>query len=220
MLREKDVIPVSASKRVLDVVLAILGILILSPFLLAISLLVWISYGSPVIFRQQRAGYRGGPFRIYKFRTMTDMRDENARLLPDEQRLTPFGKFLRASSIDELPELLNVLRGEMSIVGPRPLFIHYLERYSPEQARRHAVLPGITGWAQVNGRNALTWEEKFTLDVWYVDHWSFWLDLRIIILSIIKTIRQEGINQPGQATAEEFMPTPEATGHEMNDHDA
>ncbi len=214
MLRESDIKPIPIAKRVLDVILAILGALLLSPLLLVISLLVWIAYGRPVIFRQKRAGYRGEPFRIYKFRTMTDTRDDNAMLLPDEQRLTPLGKFLRASSLDELPELINVLRGEMSIVGPRPLFVRYLERYSPEQARRHAVLPGITGWAQVNGRNALAWEDKFTLDVWYVDHWSFWLDLRIIFLSIIKTIRQEGINQPGQATAEEFMPAHDETRHE------
>jgi len=220
MLRESDVKAIPSSKRVLDVILAILGILILSPLLLAISLFVYITYGSPVIFRQQRAGYRGGPFWIYKFRTMTDTRDENARLLPDEQRLTRLGKLLRSTSLDELPELINVLRGEMSVVGPRPLFIHYLERYSPQQARRHSVLPGITGWAQIHGRNALTWEEKFTLDVWYVDHWSFWLDLRIIFLSIIKTIQQEGINQPGQATAEEFMPDQDVTRQEMNDHDA
>ncbi len=220
MLRESDVKPIPVSKRVLDVILALLGALILSPLLLLISLLVWIAYGRPVIFRQKRAGYRGEPFWIYKFRTMTDTRDGNAMLLPDEQRLTSLGKFLRASSLDELPELINVLRGEMSIVGPRPLFVHYLERYSPEQARRHAVLPGITGWAQVHGRNALAWEDKFALDVWYVDHWSFWLDLRIIFLSIIKTIRQEGINQPGQATAEEFMPVQDVTRHEMSDHDA
>jgi sugar transferase EpsL len=205
MMLESQIKTIPASKRLLDLTLATLGILILSPLLLILSFLVWVTYGSPVIFRQQRSGYRSRPFWIYKFRSMTDIRDENGNLLPDEQRLTRLGKFLRSTSLDEFPELINILRGEMSLVGPRPLFVRYLERYSPEQARRLAVLPGITGWAQVHGRNTLSWEEKFSLDVWYVDHWSFWLDLRIIILTLIKTLRQEGINQPGQATAEEFM---------------
>jgi sugar transferase EpsL len=205
MMLESQIKSIPASKRLLDLTLATLGILILSPLLLILSFLVWITYGYPVIFRQQRSGYRSRPFWIYKFRSMTDTRDENGNLLPDEQRLTRLGNFLRSTSLDEFPELINILRGEMSLVGPRPLFVRYLERYSPEQARRLAVLPGITGWAQVHGRNTLTWEEKFSLDVWYVDHWSFWLDLRIIILTLIKTLRQEGINQPGQATAEEFM---------------
>jgi sugar transferase EpsL len=215
MLPDSALKPVPVIKRVLDLALAIPASLILSPVLLIISLLVWINYGTPIIFRQRRPGYRAKPFWIYKFRTMTDSRDENKNLLPDEQRLTRLGKFLRSTSLDELPEMINVLKGEMSIVGPRPLLLRYLERYSPEQARRHAVLPGITGWAQVNGRNALTWEEKFNLDVWYVDHWSFWLDLRIIFLSIIKTLQQEGINQPGQATAEEFMPAHITGGQEV-----
>ncbi len=205
MLLEKEIHPVPIVKRILDLSLTIPAIVILSPVLLILSLLVWLNYGTPIIFRQRRAGYRSEPFWIYKFRTMTDSRDESQNLLPDELRLTRLGRLLRSTSLDELPELFNVLRGEMSIVGPRPLFLHYLERYSPEQARRHAVLPGITGWAQVNGRNALTWKEKFTLDVWYVDHWSFLLDIRIIFLTLIKALRQEGINQPGQATAEEFM---------------
>ncbi len=205
MLPEKVVKPIPLSKRLFDLALAIPGLVLASPFLLVISLLVLLSVGPPVIFRQRRPGYRLRPFWIYKFRTMNDARDEHGNLLPDDQRLTRLGRILRATSLDELPELFNVLRGEMSLVGPRPLLIQYLERYSPEQARRHAVLPGITGWAQVNGRNALTWPEKFALDVWYVDHWSFSLDLRIIFLTILKTLRQEGINQPGQATAEEFM---------------
>ncbi len=225
---ESNLKPIPVSKRMLDLILAALGIVILSPLLAGISLLVWVTFGSPVIFRQQRSGYRSKPFWIYKFRSMTDSRDENADLLPDAQRLTRLGKFLRSTSLDELPELVNVLRGEMSVVGPRPLFVRYLERYSPEQARRLAVLPGITGWAQVHGRNALSWEEKFALDVWYVDHWSFWLDVRIIFLTILKTMRQEGINQPGQATAEEFMGSQEgisqpgqATANEfMGSHDA
>jgi sugar transferase EpsL len=219
MLLEHDIKPIPVSKRLLDLSLAILGFILLSPLLLVISLLVWVTYGWPVLFRQQRSGYTGKPFWIYKFRTMTDERDENSNLLPDEQRLTRLGQFMRSASLDELPELINVVRKEMSIVGPRPLFVRYLERYSPEQARRHAVLPGITGWAQVNGRNALTWQEKFNLDLWYVDHWSFWLDIRIIFLTISKTLRQEGINQPGQTTAEEFMPAHDLGEHEMGDHD-
>lgn len=210
MLPEREIHPVPLSKRIFDICLTIPGILVLSPLFLLISLLVWARYGTPIIFRQFRLGYRAKPFRIYKFRTMSDTRDANGILLPDEQRLTRLGRLLRASSLDELPELINVLSGEMSIVGPRPLLIQYLERYSPEQLRRHAVLPGITGWAQVNGRNALTWEQKFSLDVWYVDHWSFWLDIRIIVLTLVKILRQEGINQPGQATAEEFMGNHEA----------
>jgi lipopolysaccharide/colanic/teichoic acid biosynthesis glycosyltransferase len=194
-------------KRILDLIIALLGMLVLSPVMLVIATLVWIKYGGPVIFRQERPGFLGRPFRVYKFRTMTNASNENDVLLPDSQRITRLGKFLRSTSLDELPELFNVIRGEMSIVGPRPLLMQYLPRYSAEQARRHDVLPGITGWAQVNGRNALTWEEKFKLDVWYVDHWSFGLDVKIILISIVKVLRREGINQPGQATAEEFMGT-------------
>jgi lipopolysaccharide/colanic/teichoic acid biosynthesis glycosyltransferase len=151
-----------------------------------------------------RPGHFGRPFKIYKFRTMTDERDAQGNLLPDAERLTRLGRFLRSTSLDELPELFNILRGEMSIVGPRPLLMQYLDRYSPEQARRHDVLPGVTGWAQINGRNALTWEDKFKLDVWYVDHWSFWLDIKILFLTAWKVIRREGISQPGHATAEKF----------------
>lgn len=192
-------------KRIFDLALASLGLVILSPILLAAAILVRIYHGSPVIFTQKRPGFKGTPFYIYKFRTMTDARDENGKPLPDAERLTWLGRFFRSSSLDELPELFNVLRGEMSMVGPRPLLMQYLERYSPEQARRHEVLPGITGWAQVNGRNALTWDEKFRLDVWYVDHWSLWLDIKIIFLTIWKVFKREGISQPGHATAEEFM---------------
>ena len=166
-----------------------------------------ITMGTPVFFRQQRPGLHGEPFTIYKFRTMTDKRDDQGDLLPDAERLTPFGRFLRIASLDELPELVNVLRGEMSLVGPRPLLMQYLERYTPEQARRHEVRPGITGWAQVNGRNALSWENKFELDVWYVDHVSLWLDLKIIALTLWKIVRREGISQPGRATMEEFVGT-------------
>lgn len=193
------------SKRILDLIIATAGLLILSPLLLLVILAVWFTYGSPVIFRQKRPGFKGKPFLIYKFRTMTEERDEQDQILPDDLRITRLGRLLRSFSLDELPELINVIKGDMSIVGPRPLLMQYLDRYSPEQARRHEVVPGITGWAQVNGRNALTWEEKFNYDVWYVDHWSFWLDVRILFLSIIKVLRREGINQPGQATAEEFM---------------
>ncbi|MCX6065244.1 MAG: sugar transferase [Chloroflexi bacterium] len=183
------------SKRLFDLLVAILGLTLLSPILLLVALLVRIFHGSPVLFGQKRPGYLGKAFRTYKFRT----------LRPDQERLTPLGRFLRATSLDELPELFNILRGEMSLVGPRPLLMQYLERYSPEQARRHDVLPGISGWAQINGRNALTWQDKFRLDVWYVDHWNFWLDLKILFLTIWKVFKAEGISQPGHATAEEFM---------------
>jgi lipopolysaccharide/colanic/teichoic acid biosynthesis glycosyltransferase len=192
-------------KRLFDLFFAALGVVILSPVLLLIALLVRIYHGSPVLFTQQRPGFKGRPFFIYKFRTMTDARDAEGRLLPDAQRLTRLGRLLRATSLDELPELFNVLRGEMSLVGPRPLLMQYLDRYTPEQARRHEVLPGITGWAQVNGRNALSWEDKFRLDVWYVDHWSLWLDVKILLLTLWKVLKREGISQPGHATAEEFM---------------
>ncbi len=196
---------IPATKRLFDLLLTIPGLLLLSPILALTALLVRIYHGSPVLFRQLRPGYRARPFYLYKFRTMRDLRDAHGELLPDEQRLTRLGRVLRATSLDELPELFHVLRGEMSLVGPRPLLMQYLERYSPEQARRHDVLPGITGWAQINGRNALTWQDKFRLDVWYVDHWSLGLDIRILLLTIWKAISQEGISQPGRATADEFM---------------
>lgn len=193
------------SKRVFDLLLTIPGLLIISPVLVIIAILVRVYHGRPVFFKQVRPGYRGELFAVYKFRTMTDQRNAKGELLPDEQRLTPLGRFLRSSSLDELPELWHVLRGQMSLVGPRPLLVQYLERYSPEQARRHDVLPGITGWAQINGRNALTWDDKFRLDVWYVDNWSIWLDIKILALTLWKVIKREGISQPGHATAEEFM---------------
>ncbi|PKN91560.1 MAG: sugar transferase [Chloroflexi bacterium HGW-Chloroflexi-6] len=192
-------------KRIFDIAVAALGLLLLSPVLLVVVALVRLFHGSPVLFGQTRPGFKGMPFRIYKFRTMTNARAADGSLLPDAERLTPLGRLLRATSLDELPELLNVLKGEMSLVGPRPLLVQYLERYSPEQMRRHDVLPGITGWAQINGRNALTWDEKFRLDVWYVDNWSFWLDIKIIFLTLWKVVKREGISQPGHATAEEFM---------------
>ena len=192
-------------KRLLDVALASAALLLLLPFIGLLALLVRSRLGTPVLFRQRRPGLNGQIFTIYKFRTMTDARDEQGQLLPDAERLTAFGRFLRSSSLDELPELWNVLRGDMSLVGPRPLLIQYLPRYTLEQARRHEVRPGITGWAQVNGRNALSWEQKFSLDVWYVDHVSLWLDVKIIALTIWKIVRREGISQPGQATMEEFQ---------------
>jgi sugar transferase EpsL len=193
------------TKRIFDLVVSLVGGILISPVLLVVSLLVYFSHGSPVLFRQRRPGIEGKPFINYKYRTMLDTRDEQGQLLPDAQRLTRLGRFLRNTSLDEWPELLNVLRGEMSLVGPRPLLMQYLDRYSAEQARRHEVLPGITGWAQVNGRNALSWEEKFRLDVWYIDHWSFLLDVKILLLTMAKVIRSEGISQPGFSTAEEFM---------------
>lgn len=192
------------SKRIFDLVAAGIGLLIASPFMLIIALLVRIFLGTPILFRQQRPGYKGKLFFIYKFRTMTDRRNRDGDLLPDAERLTSLGRFLRAFSLDELPELFNILRGEMSLVGPRPLLMEYLPLYSPEQARRHDVIPGLTGWAQINGRNAITWEQKFELDVWYVDHWSFWLDLKIIFLTVVKALKRENISQPGQATTEYF----------------
>jgi lipopolysaccharide/colanic/teichoic acid biosynthesis glycosyltransferase len=196
------------SKRVFDLLLTIPGLILLSPVLAVVALLVRIKHGSPVLFKQQRPGYRGKPFIVYKFRTMTDARDDRGNLLPDKARITRLGQFLRSTSLDELPELFNILRGEMSLVGPRPLLMQYLERYSPEQARRLHVLPGITGWAQINGRNAITWQDKFRLDVWYVDHWSLRLDTKILLITFWKVIKREGISQPGHATAEEFMGNP------------
>ncbi len=193
------------SKRLLDLTLTIPGLLLISPLLTVLAGLVWLFHGRPILFRQVRPGFRNRLFPVYKFRTMTDAHDSRGNLLPDEQRLTPLGRYLRSTSLDELPELFNVLEGNMSLVGPRPLLIQYLERYSQEQARRHEVLPGITGWAQVNGRNALTWEDKFRLDVWYVNQRSFWLDIKILILTVWKVLKREGISQPGHATAEEFM---------------
>ncbi|MGQ9833800.1 MAG: sugar transferase [Candidatus Villigracilaceae bacterium] len=193
------------SKRLLDLTIATLMLLLLSPLMLAVALLVRLFLGTPVLFRQQRPGYKGRPFFLYKFRTMTEARGRDGNLLPDAERLTRLGRFLRLTSLDELPELFNVLRGEMSLVGPRPLLMEYLPRYSREQMRRHDVLPGITGWAQVNGRNALDWPTRFRLDVWYVDHWSFWLDIKILLLTLWKVFKREGISQPGQATTEYFM---------------
>jgi lipopolysaccharide/colanic/teichoic acid biosynthesis glycosyltransferase len=196
---------VPLSKRVFDLILTLPGLVLISPLLGLIAVLVRLFLGSPVLFRQMRPGKGGEPFNVYKFRTMTDERGSGENLLSDAERMTGLGRFLRSLSLDELPELFNVLRGEMSLVGPRPLLMQYLERYSVEQARRHEVLPGITGWAQVNGRNAITWEDKFRYDVWYVDNWSLWLDIKILLTTGWKVITREGISQLGHTTAEEFM---------------
>jgi len=187
-------------KRLFDLVVSVCALLVLAFPLLALIWLVRRKLGSPVFFAQVRPGMHGKPFKMVKFRTMTDERGPDGQLLPDAVRLTPFGRFLRSTSLDELPELWNVLKGDMSLVGPRPLLMEYLSLYSPEQARRHEVRPGITGWAQINGRNTISWEEKFRLDVWYVDHQSLWLDLRIFLLTMWKVIRRDGINSAGDAT--------------------
>lgn len=185
-------------KRLFDLALSIPAFFLLSFLMLIIAVLVRMRIGSPVLFRQVRPGLHGRPFTIYKFLTMTDKRDGNGNLLPDLERLTPLGRFLRKTSIDELPEFFNVIKGDMGIVGPRPLLMQYLDRYTPEQARRHEVRPGITGWAQVNGRNAITWEEKFKLDVWYVDNWSVKLDVKIVLMTVLKVLKREGITPSDQ----------------------
>lgn len=191
-------------KSLLDRLVAAIALLVFSPILISVAIAIYIRMGSPVVFAQPRPGKDGQIFTFYKFRTMTDERDSEGKLLPDEKRLTPFGQFLRKTSLDELPQLWNVLKGDMSFVGPRPLIVEYLDRYTPEQARRHEVKPGITGWVQVNGRNNRPWEEKFKLDVWYVDNWSLWLDLKILFLTVFKVLQQDGISQEGYATSEEF----------------
>ena len=196
--------PSDFPKRLFDLVFSLVLAVLLLPLLALLAVLVYINLGSPALFRQQRPGLLGKPFTFYKFRTMNNRTDENGRLLPDQDRLTGFGSFLRRTSLDELPQLFNVIRGDMSLVGPRPLLMEYLDLYTDEQLRRHEVRPGITGWAQVNGRNAITWDEKFRLDLWYVDNRSFLLDLRIILLTIVRIIRKEGVNQEGMATAEKF----------------
>jgi lipopolysaccharide/colanic/teichoic acid biosynthesis glycosyltransferase/glycosyltransferase involved in cell wall biosynthesis len=194
-------------KKVLDYVLAVIVLLATIPIQLALAIVLAIRNSGDIFFVQLRPGYQGKPFRMFKFKTMTDKKDSSGHYLADEQRLTKLGKFLRSTSLDELPEIFNILKGEMSFVGPRPLLIQYMDRYTPEQMRRHNVKPGITGWAQINGRNAISWEEKFRLDLWYVDHQSFWIDLKILFLTIFRIIKREGINQPGHVTAEEFKGT-------------
>jgi sugar transferase EpsL len=195
-------------KRVFDSITALCGLAVLSPLFIVVSLLVWLSMGRPVLFRQRRPGRFQKPFELLKFRTMAESRDSDGKLLPDAERLTRVGRWLRATSIDELPQLWNVFRGDMSLVGPRPLLMEYLPRYTPEQLRRHEVLPGITGWAQINGRNALTWEEKFALDAWYVDNWNLLLDLRILAKTLRLVLKRDGISSRGHATMPEFMGSP------------
>lgn len=200
-------------KRLFDIVASSIALLLFGIPLLLLVALVRVKLGGPVFFRQRRPGLNGRPFEVIKLRTMTDARGADGQLLSDAQRLTPFGRFLRASSMDELPELWNVLKGEMSLVGPRPLLMEYLPLYSTEQARRHRVRPGITGWAQVNGRNALSWEEKFKLDVWYVDNRKLWLDIKILWLTVRKVLVRDGISAAGEATMPRFTGSSTATSH-------
>lgn len=194
-------------KRLFDITASALGLLILSPVFLVLMLLVRIKLGSPVFFRQTRPGVHGKPFQMIKFRTMLEAYDDTGHPLPNDQRMTRFGQRLRALSLDELPELWNVLKGDMSLVGPRPLLMEYLELYTPEQARRHEVRPGITGWAQVNGRNSLSWEEKFKLDVWYVDNQSHWLDIKILFMTVVKVFKRDGIAHEGDVAMPKFKGT-------------
>lgn len=200
-------------KRIFDFIVALLLSILLMPLIITVTLLIILTVGRPVLFKQQRPGFHGQPFDIYKFRTMTDECDANGVLLPDQSRMTQTGKFLRRFSLDELPQLLNVLKGELSMVGPRPLLMEYLPLYTAEQARRHDVPPGITGWAQVNGRNAISWEQRFELDLWYVDHQSFFLDLKIILMTLMKLVKSNDVAQAGHATMPKFTGTTESTKH-------
>jgi sugar transferase EpsL len=201
-------------KRFFDLVLVIPGLILISPMLLLVAIIAKFKIGSPVLFQQERPGIHGKIFKMVKFRSMRNDRDANGELLPDEVRLVPFGKLLRATSLDEFPELWNVIKGEMSLVGPRPLLAKYLDRYNPTQARRHEVRPGITGWAQINGRNAITWEEKFGYDVWYVDNLSFFLDVKILALTVLKVFKRSGTSAEGHATMPEFLGTSVNKSHE------
>jgi len=191
-------------KVLFERLIALVSLIVLSPIYLLLSLVIWLRLGWPVLFIQERPGLQGAPFRLIKYRTMLDSLDDDGKLLSDEERLTSFGRLLRATSLDELPELWNVVKGDMSLVGPRPLLMAYLPLYSTEQARRHEVLPGITGWAQVNGRNDISWPEKFALDVWYVDNWSLWLDIKIMVITLKKVLLREGIHSDGHATKPAF----------------
>ncbi|CEO09888.1 UDP-galactose phosphate transferase [[Clostridium] sordellii] len=191
-------------KRAIDVLSATIGLIVISPIIIIVAILVRIKLGTPILFKQDRVGKNGKIFKMIKFRTMVDATDKFGNILPDEERLTKFGKLLRSTSLDELPELINVLKGDMSLVGPRPLLVKYIELYSKEQWRRHEVKPGITGWAQINGRNSITWSEKFKLDVWYVDNTSIFLDFKILLLTVLKVIRRDGINQSTNETMESF----------------
>jgi sugar transferase EpsL len=202
--REASGISKDYRKRLLDIALSSLGLIVLSPLLIIVGILLRVNYGSPVFFVQPRPGLHGKPFSLIKFRTMTEAFYESGEYLPDAERLKPLGRFLRKSSLDELPELFNVLRGEMSLVGPRPLLIEYLDLYSQDQARRHEVKPGLTGWAQVNGRNAISWERKFELDNWYIDNWSFGLDVKILYMTLIEVAGRKGIGQRDDTTTDKF----------------
>ncbi len=201
-------------KRLFDLLMAGIALLVFSPILLVVSILVRLKLGSPILFSQVRPGLNSQPFKMFKFRTMLDVIDAHGYVLPDDQRLTPFGSLLRSTSLDELPGLWNVLKGDMSLVGPRPLLVEYLPLYTPEQAKRHNVRPGVTGWAQVNGRNAISWEQKFKLDSWYVENQSFWLDLKIILLTIRKVVKRDGISAEGEVTMSKF----EGVGKDGNHH--
>lgn len=194
-------------KRLFDIIVALVALITLAPLMIVTAFFVAVKLGTPIIFKQRRPGIQGEIFEMYKFRSMTDEKDSTGQLLPDEKRLPSFGKLLRASSLDELPELFNILKGDMSLVGPRPLLEEYLPLYTEEQAKRHNVRPGITGWAQVNGRNAISWEQKFALDIWYVENQSLWLDVKILFLTVLKVFKREGISQGGQVTAEKFKGT-------------
>lgn len=196
---------IPVSKRLFDLIVTLVGMVIALPLMVIIGLLIWIIDGAPIIFCQQRPGYLGRRFSIYKFRTMSNHRDEEGKLLPDSQRVSRLGRFLRNYSLDELPELFVVLAGKMSLVGPRPMLLEFLIRYTPEQSRRHDVFPGITGWAQINGRNILNWNDKLAYDLWYVDHWSLWLDIKILFLTVWKVIKREGIDPPGHDTWADFI---------------
>lgn len=204
-------------KRAFDLIMTFILLIIIFPLLICVIIILLMVQGKPIFYTQPRPGLNNKLFNIYKFRTMTNARDQYGDLLPDKNRITMIGKLLRASSLDELPELINIIRGEMSLVGPRPLLVQYLDRYSPEQIRRHSVLPGITGWAQVNGRNELGWNEKFCMDVWYVDNWSFLLDLKILLKTPYAVLSRKGINQPGFATAEEFMGNEKSNKNNLSD---
>lgn len=191
-------------KRCIDFMAALVVLMIFFPVIIIVAVLLWITHHRPVYFTQKRIGWNDKVFTVYKFKSMNDAKDEHGNLLPDAQRLTPFGKFIRKTSLDELPQLINVLKGDMSLIGPRPLLVHYLPLYSPEQRKRHLVRPGITGWAQVNGRNIIGWQKKFELDVWYVQHLNFGIDCKIVWLTIVNILKASGISQEGQATAEAF----------------
>lgn len=206
----------AAVKRALDVALAASALGALAPLLAGLAVADIVAHGWPPIFAQRRPGLHGRIFTLYKFRSMTKARDENGAVSPDRERLTPFGSFLRSTSLDELPELVNVLKGDMSLVGPRPLLVQYLDRYTLEQARRHEVRPGLTGWAQIHGRNAVSWKEKFALDVWYVDNWSLALDARILLKTVVAVLRREGISADGEATMTEFMGSKERAVSALN----